>query len=136
MESKGGGSGGSDGGRGSYGGEREWCRVMERGSSPGLIVAHVCSSLPTSAPCFPCLRMIACVCVSLPMSMHCCLCLCIIACVHTLLPVSACHCPCPCVIACVCASLPTSIHIRGWLFLFTSSRLCLWLVSFVCGHGW
>ena len=113
MESKGGGSGGSDGGRGSSGGEREWCRVMERGSSPGLIVAHVCSSLPTSAPCFRCLRMIACVCVSSPMSMHRCLCLRIVACVHASLPVSVRRCPHP--------------------FTFVGGRFSSRAVDFVCG---
>ena len=37
---------GSDGGRESYGGEREWCRGLERGSSPGLVVARVHTYCP------------------------------------------------------------------------------------------
>ena len=41
---------GSDGGRGSYAGEREWCRVLERGSLPGLVVAHVHSLLVATSP--------------------------------------------------------------------------------------
>ena len=50
---------GNDGGRGSYGGEREWCRVLERGTSPGLVVAHVHASFPVSTCHFPCPRVIS-----------------------------------------------------------------------------
>ena len=61
MESKGQQVVGSDGGRESYGGGREWCGVMERGSSPGLVVAHVrsSSSMPAHRCSCPCI--VACV---------------------------------------------------------------------------
>ena len=62
-------------GGGNDGGGRGWGGVMERGSSPGLIIAHVCSSLPVSACRCPCLHDVAHVRASLPMSMHRCPCL-------------------------------------------------------------
>ena len=93
MESKGGEAVvGSDGGRGSYGGEREWCRVLERVNSPGLIVAHVCTLLPMSACCCPYLHVVSCVHMSLPMSLHLCSCPHIISHVHASLPMSTCCC--------------------------------------------
>ena len=115
---------GSDGGRESYGGEREWRRGLERGSSPGLIVAHVPLSLPMSPHRFPCPRVVACVCMSLP--------------------VSVCRCPCPCVVAHVCGSLPGVRMCCPWsarrsthLFTFVGShfRLWAWVVAFVCGRS-
>ena len=60
MESKGQQVVGSEGGRGSYGGGREWCGVMERGSSPGLVPARR----------RPCLLVVARVRASLPVSVH------------------------------------------------------------------
>ena len=120
---------GSDGGRGSYGGEREWCRVLERGSSPGLVVACVRSSLPMSTRRFPCPHVMACVCASLPVSAHRCLCLRVVARVCVSLPVPVCHSPCPHVVPRVRASLPASVHIRGRSF-----RSWAWVVVFVCGR--
>ena len=71
---EGGGRGGEGGGREGWsdGGEREWCGLMERGSSPGLIVTHVHSLLPMSTHHCPYPCIIACVCESLPVSMHFC----------------------------------------------------------------
>ena len=108
---------GSDGGRGSYGGEREWCRGLERGSSPGLVVACVCSSSPMSTRCFPCPHVVACVCASLP--------------------VSACRCPCPRVIAHVHMSLPVSACRSPHPFTFMGSRFrsWAWVVAFVRGQS-
>ena len=95
----------------------EWCRVLEWGSSPGLIVACVCLLLPMSACHFLCPHVVACVCPSLPVSMCCCPCLHVIACVRTSLPVSACRCPC-----CPCP------------FTFMGSRFHLWAMA-QCGGG-
>ena len=50
---------GSDGGRGSYGGGREWWGVMDRGSSPGLVVARVRSSSPMPPRRCSCPRVVA-----------------------------------------------------------------------------
>ena len=139
---------GSDGGRGSYGGEREWCRVLERGNSPGLIIAHVRSLSSMSMHHCLCLHVFACFCVLLPVSACCCpcphmpvsmhhfLCPCIIACVHTSLPTSTCHCPCPCIIACVCTSLPMSACFCLHLSMFVGScfHLWAWVVAFVGGQ--
>ena len=74
MEIKGEAVVGSDGGRGSYGGEREWCRGLERGSSPGLVVAHVPSSFPISTRRGLCLHIVAHVHTSFPASLHVCGC--------------------------------------------------------------
>ena len=49
-----------EGGR-SDGRGREWCGVMDRGSSPGLVVARIRSLLPMSARRCPCPRVVACV---------------------------------------------------------------------------
>ena len=116
MESKGEAMVESDGGRGSYGGEKKWCRVLERVNSPGLVVAHVRVWLPMSACRFPCPRMVARV--------------------RTSLPASVCGCPCPRVVACVRTSLPMSVHVRGQAFLFmgVGGSLCWWAVSFICGQ--
>ena len=61
MESKGQQVVGSDGERGSYGGGREWCGVMEKGSSPGVVVAHVRSSSPMPPRHCSCPHIVACV---------------------------------------------------------------------------
>ena len=115
---------GSDGGRGSYGGEREWCRVLERGSSPGLIVACVCLLLPMSACHFLCPHVVACVCASLPVSMCRCPCPHVIACVCTSLPVSARRCPCPHIVA--------RVHSHSWAVIFIYGQ---WH-SVVVGSRW
>ena len=117
---------GSAGGRESYGGEREWCRGLERGSSPGLIVACVCSSLPMSAHHFPCPRIVACVCASLPVSACHCPCPRVVPCVHVSLPMSARHCLCLHVLPVVCALFPTFVGVGG--------SLHLWAVIFVWGR--
>ena len=59
MESNGQQVVGSDGGRGSYGGGREWCGVMEKGSSPGVVVARVRSSSPMPPRRCLCARVIS-----------------------------------------------------------------------------
>ena len=107
---------GSDGGRESYGGEREWCRGLERGSSPGLIVACVPSSLPMSPRCFLCPHVVACVRASLPVSACCCPCPRVVACVHTCCPWSACCSPHP------------------FTFVGGRFRLWAWAVVFVWGR--
>ena len=127
---------GSDGGRGSYGGEREWCRGLERGSPPGLIVACVRSLLPMAACCFPCPHIVACVCASWPVSACCCLCSCVVPCVRTLLLISMHCCPCPHMLPMVCTSFPTSVHVHGQSFSFMSmgGSLHSWTVVFIQGH--
>ena len=136
MESKGGAVVGSDGGRGSYGGERVWCRVLERGNSPGLIVACVRSLSPMSAHHFPCPCHCPCPCV-VALSLHCCLCPCVIACVCTLLPTSTCCCPYPHIVAHVHTLLPMSAHHCPHLFMFMGGRFrsWVWVVAFVGGQS-
>ena len=128
MESKGGGSGGE-----LWRG-RQWCRVVEGGSSPRLC---------------PCPLIVSHVCLLFPMSAHCCLCPHIVSCVCALLSVSTCCCLCPCIVACVCMLLPTFIHISSVVFVCKQSSLLVgmggtlhsWVVVFVQGwstvvHGW
>ena len=105
---------GSDGGRGSYGGEREWCRALERGSSPGLVIAHV-FSWPVSVHRCQCPRIVAHACASLPMH--------------------ACHFPCLHVVPSVHMSFPASIHVCGQSFSFVGvgGSLHLWAVSSFVG---
>ena len=62
MESKGQQVVGSGGGRGSYGGGREWCGVMKKGSPPGVVVARVRSSSPMPPRRCLCPRVVARVC--------------------------------------------------------------------------
>ena len=116
MEIKGEAVVGSDGGRESYGGEREWCRGLERGSSPGLIVARVPSSLPMSPRRFPCPR--------------------VVACVRASLPVSACCCPCPRIVARVRTCCPWSARRspRPFTFMGGCFRSWAWVVAFVRGR--
>ena len=123
-------------GGGSDGGEREWCGVMERGRSPGLVITCVCSLSPMSTHCClcphysPCPRVVAHVCALLPMSACCCLYPCIVACVFVAhissrsLAVIFVH---------TQPLLFMGIQFGGWLPLFVGSCLCLWVVAFVCG---
>ena len=108
---------GSNGGRGSYGGEREWSRGLERGSSPGLIVSRVHALWPVSARCCLCPHVVACVCVLFPMSAHHCLCPCVITHVRTCCPWSTCRSLCP--------FMFVGGHFRSWA----------WVVAFVQGQS-
>ena len=102
----------SDGGRGSYGGGREWCRVMERGSSPGLVVACVCTLLP----------MFACHCL----------------CLHVVARVSSCSWE----VVFICEQLPLFVggHLHSCAFIFVHMQSSLfmcshhWAVVFVHRH--
>ena len=107
---------------GSYGGGRQWCRVVERGSSPRLIVACVRLLSPMPTHCFPCLLVVSHVCTLLPVSTHCILCVHIVAFVHVLLPMSM-HC-------CLC------LHVVAHIPSHFVSHFRLQAVIFVYGHGW
>ena len=120
---------GSDGGRGSYGGGREWWGVMDRGSSPGLVVARVRSTSPMSARRFPCPRVVACVCASLPVSVHRSPCLRVVPRVRALLPMSTRCCPCLHVLPVVRTSFP-----RPFMFMGGRFHLWAWVVAFVRGR--
>ena len=110
---------------------------MERGNSPGLVVAHVHPSFPISTRHFPCPHIVFCVCALFPMSAHCCLRPHVFALVPTLLPMSACRYPCPHVVAHVCASLRVSACHCPHPCMFVGGCFCswVWVVAFVGGRS-
>ena len=121
---------GSDGGRGSYGGEREWYRGLERINSSGLIVARVPSLSPMSARHFPCPCVMACVCALLPVSTHHCLCPHVVPHVRAL-------CPCLRIVACICMCCLWSACRSPHPFMFVGGHFCLWawVVAFIHGQS-
>ena len=112
--------GGSDGGR-------EWCGVMERGSSPGLIVAHVCSLLPMSTCRCLCLHVVA------HVGSH--LWAVIFVCEWSPLFVGSRFHSRAVVFVHTQSLLFVGIHFHGLSPSFVGGGLCLWVLVFTCGQS-